>query len=314
MASPGLGRRRRQTAKAIFQPFQCLAEAGLPALFGLSCDDPPKAMSAYVGCIHEDDASQTITELNKARLPGGRYSADFRVVVDGSIRWLRGCALGTVVGGRCRIIGFNLDVTSEYEARAKLNLVNHELKHRVKNLLTLVQSLSHRSFRSSEDKLALHAFYGRLNALAASTDLLFHNDWQALVLGDIIRIAMAGPSGSSEKINCSGQELKVDPAAVFPLLLTIHELSTNAVKYGGFSLAGGGVDVVWTLNDHTMVILWKEHSQLKAIESKGGFGTKLMKRLIDGELKGSFVLELEPDGLLCTIEVPSKFFSNGDIE
>lgn len=290
---------------------EIIAEAGLPKLFGLDCNVAPEVMGAYVDCIHEQDVGPTLAEFAKAQVPGGRYSADFRVTVDGTTRWLRGCGMGTLVQGRCRVVGFNVDVTSEYEARARLDLVNHELKHRVKNLLTLVQALAHQNFRSSEDKPALRAFEGRLNALAASTDLLFRNDWQALALEDLIRIALSGPSGSLDRVRSSGPDVKVYPGAVFPLLLTFHELATNAVKYGGLSRSGGGVEVAWTWAENSLTVRWKERSQVTAAEPLSGFGTKLLKRVIGGELKGSFDRTLEPGGLNCTLEIPATCFQSG---
>ncbi|QIK95855.1 sensor histidine kinase [Sphingomonas sp. HDW15A] len=134
-----------------------------------------------------------------------------------------------------------------------------ELNHRVKNTLSLVQSLAHQSFTSERDRVeALDAYEGRLLALAAAHDLLTQENWKDASMHDLAHKAL-GPFASADRLTIKGPEWKLKPSSAVTVCLALHELATNAAKYGALSEAGGRVSLSWGLSDSgTMEIRWSE--------------------------------------------------------
>jgi PAS domain S-box-containing protein len=200
------------------------------------------------------------------------------------------------------------DVTEQVEAEERQKLLINELNHRVKNTLAIVQGLAMQSFRRVENsEAAQRTFDSRLNALAAAHTLLTEHEWELAELTDVLRRSVEATAGlDSERVHIDGPDIMLVPQTAVSLAMMIHELSTNAIKYGALSVAAGRVDIGWTVAaeaDHRLLaITWRENGGPRVVEpERRGFGTRLIERGMTGELKGEVRMEFRPEGLHCTI-------------
>ena len=177
-----------------------------------------------------------------------------------------------------------------------------ELNHRVKNTLSIVQSLAHQTFRdAASPKHAIAAFEARLQALAAAHNLLTKQRWESASMAQIVRTALA-PFCAPERCRTEGPNLKVTPQTAVTLALALHELATNASKYGALSVENGTIDVTWSHEDGRFNMVWQEFGgpAVRAPPSDG-FGMRLIKRSLAAELRGSVDIDFAETGLRCRI-------------
>jgi PAS domain S-box-containing protein len=200
------------------------------------------------------------------------------------------------------------DITERRRARERQNLLVKEFQHRIKNTLATVQSIATQTFRSSPDECAV--FVARLHALAAANDLLKNDDRHQAALADLVgralmpfqekhrqRFLIDGPDG----ILLNGQRSSL-------LVMALHELATNAAKYGALSNAAGQVRVAWDMPDdgppNRLRLCWQESGgpPVTPPEQKG-FGSFLIERALQKTQLGQARLDFEPGGLVCSIEI-----------
>ena len=189
-------------------------------------------------------------------------------------------------------------------------LLIHELNHRVKNTLAIVQSLAAQTFRGSaaEDSAKL-AFESRLGALAAAHDLLTGANWEATSLREVVERSSHGCGADPHRVDIEGPDLRLEPRAAVSLAMALHELCTNAVKYGALSTELGFVSVSWTIEKSApsarFVLRWQEsNGPPVSPPRRRGFGTKMIERALAAELGGSARLEFPASGAMCVIEAP----------
>ncbi|MCB8822566.1 HWE histidine kinase domain-containing protein [Microvirga rosea] len=193
---------------------------------------------------------------------------------------------------------------------ARRRLLINELNHRVKNTLATVQSIAAQSFKAGEPKLARETFEARLFALSKTHDVLTRENWEKVNLHDIAEEAMAPYRREQvERFVIDGPALHVPPRIALPLAMALHELSTNAVKYGAFSADSGRVAIHWDLiegwDEKTLVLQWQETGgPLVRTPTRKGFGSRLIERSLSRELSGKVVLDYRASGLMCTISLP----------
>ena len=204
-----------------------------------------------------------------------------------------------------QILVVSRDVTELAQAREKLQLHNVELAHRIKNTLSIVQAIAHQTIGKVADKEAMKAFGDRLSALAASHDLLTGQGWLTAKLDEVVHRALT--TFGVDRFQLSGQSVDIGPRAVLALSLMVHELATNAVKYGALSVPEGKVTVAWTLNthlDHEILHLsWQERGGPPAIEpARKGFGSRLISMGLNGS--GGVTVEYSPSGLSVNASAP----------
>lgn len=195
----------------------------------------------------------------------------------------------------------------EADLNARLEHRNSELQHRVKNILSIVQGLAIQTFRdtpSAHD--AVRIFKGRLHALAEAQDVLTSGNWERCQLPALAVQALAAFNGE-DAVKLSGPTCALPEEACVPLVLALHELGTNAVKYGALSTLSGSVDVVWTLRQSEdeerceVVLDWTEtDGPIVEPPTRQGLGSRLLKsqRGLD-----DVVLDFRPEGLKCRIIV-----------
>ena len=201
-----------------------------------------------------------------------------------------------------------VDITNIVAAEEQQRVLAAELSHRVKNTLSVVSSIAERTLPDDEIKKDL---IGRLHALGHTHDVLSQGGWTEASLRDLI-LAELSPHVTSDSSNLrvSGPPVMLKPQAALFLTLAIHELSTNAAKYGALSIAEGRVDVSWTITGDGVPRLdlsWKEEGGPKNNElGSQGFGSELIERGIRFELEGEAKLEMVNGSLSCRLVIPAN--------
>ncbi|HYE44268.1 MAG TPA: HWE histidine kinase domain-containing protein [Caulobacter sp.] len=188
-------------------------------------------------------------------------------------------------------------------AAARQEVMINELNHRVKNTLAMIQSLARQSLRGVADTGGLHAFTERLVALSRAHDLLSERTWQNADLADVVSRSFHPFGGRAEG---HGPSLTVTPNAAVTLSMILHELATNAVKYGALSNDVGQVELLWNFDDGEVLnLVWRERGgpPVKPPETDG-FGSRLITASVSHEFGGTVQFDHWPQGLVCTLIIP----------
>jgi two-component sensor histidine kinase len=200
------------------------------------------------------------------------------------------------------------DVTDRKQAEERQKALVDELNHRVKNTLATVQALAAQTIRGEGiNKEVLDIFNARLLALSKAHDQLSREGWQHADLRSVIAGVFA-PYGSG-RIALEGQNVMVPPKVALTLAMVLHELATNAAKYGALSVPSGELTLSWHLKngerERLLCLDWHEANGPTVAEPmRRGFGTRLIDRAISGELEGRSVLQFAPAGVRCHMEIP----------
>jgi len=236
------------------------------------------------------------------------HEVEFRVHrPDGSIRTVVSLsdAVKDPQGRTQRIVGVFDDVTERRRAEKRQRLLINELNHRVKNTLTTVQSIAAQTLRSAPDlPRAGEAFESRLLTLAAAHDLLTAESWHGARLSDVVASTMAPfETVRRPQISRSGPAVWLSAQRALALSMALHELATNAVKYGSLSAPEGRVTIRWTVSDdHLLTLSWveKDGPPVQPPE-RSGFGSRLLQRSLARELSGDVAFTFAPAGVRCEI-------------
>jgi len=203
------------------------------------------------------------------------------------------------------------DITERKAAEERQKLLIDELNHRVKNTLATVQSLATQTAHGTDSPAAFReAFEGRLIALSQVHDQLTRRHWSNAELHDIVLGATAPYAGeSSRRIEIEGDSITIRPRAALTLALALHELTTNAAKYGALSVPNGRVTVRWRIEDGPsqplLILEWCEHDGPPvAAPTRQGFGSRFIEGSVATELRGNARLSFDPAGLCCTMSIP----------
>ena len=209
-----------------------------------------------------------------------------------------------------------VDVTKHKQAQSTARLLIEELNHRVKNTLATVMSIINQTFwRSSDAKEIRHAIEARVFALSRSHDLLSSRDWKNTGLHDIVTAALEPfevSNGNVNRIVIDGENISVPPKVTLALGIALHELATNAVKYGALSNETGSVSITWALEGDYLNMRWQEKNGPPVNPpSRKGFGSQVIERGLVHELQGTVNLDYPADGAVCRISIPAAGVSRG---
>jgi two-component sensor histidine kinase/integral membrane sensor domain MASE1 len=201
------------------------------------------------------------------------------------------------------------ELAERRRAEEHQRLLINELNHRVKNTLATVQSIAAQTARSVQDPAeANDAFLARLMALSRAHDVLTRQSWEGADLAAVVQGAITPFDGTGgERFRLSGPSVWLEPQMALALAMALHELGTNASKYGALSAATGRVEVDWSLRpakpDALLTLTWRETGGPKVERpTRKGFGSRLLERGLPHELGGTVDLDYRPGGLVCTIE------------
>jgi PAS domain S-box-containing protein len=208
---------------------------------------------------------------------------------------------GEVVG----VVGVSVEITERKRAEDRRRLLVHELNHRVKNTLATVQAIAAESLRGL-DPAVRGKFDDRLLALAAAHDVLTQEDWKGADIGDVVTGALKPFGGAADaRLRIAGPPLRLKPRAALALAMGLHELATNALKYGALLTEAGRVQVRWTVREDRLVVVWSERGGPPVTPPEArGFGSRMIERSLAMDLGGAAVIRFEREGVTCSIDVP----------
>ena len=280
-------------------------------LFGLPLDGPVTVDEAN-SRIHADDLPTVIEETRRCRDPAydyTEYEAEFRIDRGPMLppRWVH--ARGEVHfkdDAAETFTGAVYDVTDYREAAKTRDILIQELNHRVKNTLSVVQGLAFQTFHGADDiERAFDTFHARLAGLSAAHDLLAAASWEEADIQEVVRQTLRG----AENISISGPAVRLPPKLALSISMALHELQTNAIKYGALSKPAGRVELSWskTRKDgvKTLHLSWNEIGGPPAREPKTqGFGMVLVSKIVPKDNAGTADLAFTKTGFRYDLTVP----------
>jgi two-component sensor histidine kinase len=180
-----------------------------------------------------------------------------------------------------------------------------ELRHRMKNLIAVVQAVANQTLRSGRSiDEARRALDGRLAAMGQAVDMLLGSGWTAGELRALIEGALVH---EGDRVRIDGPDVTLGADAVMALTLVFHELESNAIKYGALAWEKGRVEVAWRVEDERLTLEWAEHDGPPCISpSRQGFGSRMIVKLLGGRFRGSAETEYCPDGLRWRLSAPLR--------
>lgn len=210
-----------------------------------------------------------------------------------------------VDGAFLGMIGVNVDVTEARQAERHQRLLLDELNHRVKNTLATVQSLAYQSLRGRDSHTAIDVFTARLLALSAAHDVLTRENWAAASLHDVVAQAIRAYEHGPSRFVTDGPAVRVSPRVALALSMALHELATNAVKYGALSVDNGSVGIRWQVEGGLISLEWRESGGPAVVPpAHRGFGSRLLQDGLVGDLGASPKIDYAPAGVVCRFQAP----------
>ncbi|HVI56697.1 MAG TPA: HWE histidine kinase domain-containing protein [Luteibacter sp.] len=263
---------------------------------GVHPDDVDRCLATYVGAF-------------RAREP---FSMEYRLRRhDGEYRWLLDNGKPFYRDNRfAGYWGSCIDVTAHREAARAQRILVNELSHRVKNTLAVVQAMATQTFVGDRPVAdALTAFESRLQALAGAHDMLVNHAWEDVALRGVVEATVAPHDPGQSRIVIDGPPLMVASAPAVSVAMAVHELLTNATKYGALSTDTGRVDLGWRFDpaSERLQMTWKESGGPPvATPTRRGFGVRFIERVLAGQAGGAATVAFEEDGVRCCFEAPAR--------
>jgi PAS domain S-box-containing protein len=264
--------------------------------------------------VHPHDAQRFWMEREAALDPANpnRSVSEFRIRRrNGEVRWLEAHRLAYFEGAgpERRVVSFGgtvQDVTERKEREEKEHLLMREINHRSKNLLSVVDAIAHQTAARNPADF-VERFSERIQALSANQDLLVRNEWNGVDIEELVRAQLAlfvDLIGS--RIAVHGPELRLTPASAQAIGLALHELATNAGKYGALSTTAGRVDICWSIDGDALAMSWTEREGPPvSAPGRHGFGTVVMQAMAERSVGGKVDLDYAPSGLTWRLACPA---------
>lgn len=286
---------------------------------------PPEAVNEthedWVRRIHPQERAMVESHFRESVAGSATdYQMEYRIIrpSDGAVRWISAIAQIERDGeGRpLRLIGAHIDVTERKETEAQLRLLMQELAHRVKNTLAMIQAIASQTLRGASSlEAANETFTARLGALARAHDLLVGGVRAHAAMADIAA-SVIGIQGDPARFRIGGPEVVLGPRAALALTLVLHELATNAVKYGSLSIPTGIVTLSWRVDEidgsSQFRLRWQESGGPPVTPpSRRGFGSRLIERTFPSP-RGRAESAYLPGGLVFTLDAPLDSLKDGD--
>lgn len=287
-------------------------------LFGINlrgnCGHVGGEQDEYRLALHPDDR-HLVKKFHELADKQDSFTSEYRVVhPDGTTLWLRGhgrVVARTSDGNAHRLVSIVSDVTERKTAEDHAQFLMHELSHRSKNLLAVIQSIARRTAQTTTTMHEFESRFGqRLQGLAASHDVLVRNNWQGAPLAELLRQhLMPFLDTQGPRLELTGPNITVAAEATQAIGLAIHELATNATKYGALSVPSGKVKISWEFDRdrHDLFLFrWVEQGGPRVIPpTRNGFGHVVIQEMIERSLNARVVLEFAPHGVKWSASLPA---------
>ncbi|OWV73803.1 regulator [Rhizobium sp. R339] len=224
-------------------------------------------------------------EMTAALTDGHGDDERWHIRKDGSLFWASGqmMALRSDDGELEGFLKILRDRTEQRESEERQRVLMHELSHRIKNTLAVVQAITNQSFRSAASmEEAERSIRSRINAYAKAHDILLQKNWLSASLDTIVEATATNLGLATDRVNASGPDVELNPQAALAFSLVLHELATNATKYGSLSGAAGTIEIKWsvrrTVGDNRLDFVWQERGgSVSDAPGKEGFGSRLIQ-------------------------------------
>jgi PAS domain S-box-containing protein len=272
-------------------------------------------MDDFYQAMHPDDR-HLMSRFHALAHSQDIFPAEYRIrKADGQIRWLSG--YGRVVdrtpdGKARRVINVVADITERKATEEHQRFLLQELSHRSKNLLGIVLALADQTLRTCGDPKQFQSrFFGRLRGLAASNTLLADGDWRGTSLRALVELQLSPfVDLPSAQVTIQGSNIDLSAEAAQAIGLALHELSTNAFKYGALSVPDGRLIISWEIEQAEPVmglrLDWRElGGPLVRAPERNGFGQVVMKRMVEQSLKAAVEIVFAPEGLQWSLRAPA---------
>jgi two-component sensor histidine kinase len=278
------------------------------------------ARSNCLAGIHPDDTGRVERFRSEAfRERRHEYNVEYRIIrPDGGMRWVETRCFISYNGDGCarRVIGVSIDITERKRAEEGQRVLVAELDHRVKNALATVSAvISHTRQGARTIAGFVDALEGRIRSMAITQELLSSRQWQGLSLADLVHREIA-PYATRNNTEMNGPDVTLRAEAGQALAMVLHELATNAAKYGAFSSKHGRVSVRWDrrLNGQSrshLVFDWRETGGPSVVSTANpGYGTSTIRDLLVYEFGGTVDLMFAPEGVQCRLELPADWLGD----
>ena len=292
---------------------------GYATIFGLPEGPTETTRREWRARVHPEDLGRL--EEDRARTFRDKrdvYKVDYRIVrASGEVRWIeaRGIVSYGENGHPERVIGVNIDVTERKHAEQHQRALNAELDHRVKNVLATVSAIIAQTQEASSSRADfVTALNNRINSLATTHELLSESNWRGASLAEIVRRELAPYTRGNT--DARGPSITLKAEATQAVATVLHELTTNAAKYGALSNRSGRVSVRWRWLENgshdRLVIEWQESGGPPVLApSRSGYGTSIIRELIPFEFGGAVELSFATEGTRCRLEIPGAWAGKG---
>jgi PAS domain S-box-containing protein len=264
--------------------------------------------------VHPDDIERVWAAVEAALDPNDPkpYATEFRFRRgEGELRWMEAHALVHFEGAGCqrravRMVGTAQDITGRKEREEKEDLLMREINHRAKNMLSVVDAIARQTATKNPEDF-VERFSERIQALSANQDLLIRNEWKGVEMEDLVRAQLAHFAGLiGSRIVIHDPKLRLNAAAGQAIGLALHELATNAGKYGALSTDGGRVDICWGTDSDIFAISWTERDGPPvSVPTRRGFGTMVMETMVTRSLHGIVDLDFPSSGVTWRLTCPA---------
>lgn len=291
----------------------------LAELCGLSQADLAPSRGGWEANIHPDDIGEFRHTVDSALDGYERFALEYRVIgTGGRMTWVSdsGTILRDEAGQARQIVGLVTDVTAQKIADERERLLAREVDHRAKNLLAVVQSVVQLTRAESSEQLKA-GITGRIQSLARAHSLLAEARWEGVELTGLAREEVAPYAEEHEaRVTLHGPRLMLRPAAAQSIALILHELATNAAKYGALSSGNGRIELSWCIEpDGGLLMVWQERGGPAGRDkppSRSGFGSRLIKASVERQLRGTLAYDWAASGLTVTMTIAPEYITLGE--
>ncbi|RZL83598.1 MAG: PAS domain S-box protein [Sphingomonas sp.] len=268
----------------------------------------------FQAAVHPDDRPMVLAAIAVTTSTGAPYDVEYRILTPvGEQRWIaaQGELLTRRDGSPLSMTGFATDISARKHAEDHRRLLAGELTHRVKNTLATVNAVVNQTLRNATSlEQASEVVGGRIASLATAHELLLRDEVEGATVRDIVAgVLRPFDGGSGHLYTANGPDIRLSPPVTLALSMALHELATNAAKYGALSTANGTVAIGWNLTRQDEArrfsFSWIEEGGPPVTPpTRTGFGSRMIERVMAQHIRGSARIDYRPEGVTFTIDAP----------